>query len=65
MRCCQLKKVSMDCSMTARPGPRQLGISGGTALCLAKYCLNSRSRVPSSFICLITWLKASRFLSLG
>ena len=57
---CQLKKVSRNCSMAARPDQRQTGISG-TAACSAKYFWNSLSRVPSSFIWVITWLNVSRF----
>jgi hypothetical protein len=59
---CQLKNVSMNCSIAAAlPGPRQSGISG-TAACSAKYCWNSLSRVPSSTMDLMAVLNASRFL---
>jgi hypothetical protein len=59
---CQLKNVSKNCSLAAAlPDPDQTGISG-TAACSEKYCWNSLSRVPSSFIWVITWLNASRFL---
>jgi hypothetical protein len=55
----QLKKVSKNCSIAARPGRGQTGISG-TAACSAKYFWNSWSRNPSSFMALMVVLNASR-----